>query len=107
MVPAVLLSVAIVFEVAATLALGPSERFTRLGPSIVVVGGYGIATVLLTFIVKYIPASVTYAIWSAAGTALIAVIGMTVLDEPVTAVKIVSLALVIGGIVGLNLGGAH
>ena len=49
--------------------------------------------------------SVAYAVWSAVGTAAIAVIGMAILGEPVTALKVASLALIIAGVVGLNLAG--
>ena len=48
-----------------------------------------------------------YAIWSGAGTAAIAPIGMVFIGEAVTAAKILGLLLVIAGVVVLNLGGAH
>jgi small multidrug resistance pump len=49
----------------------------------------------------------TYAIWSAVGTALVATIGMFALGESATALKLASLALIIIGVVGLNLAGSH
>ena len=48
---------------------------------------------------------VAYAIWSGLGTALIAAIGIFAFREPVTALKLFSIALIIAGVVGLNLGG--
>jgi len=62
---------------------------------------------LLTLSLKTIDVSVSYAIWSGAGTALIALIGVAVFREPLTALKLASLALIVAGVVGLNLGGAH
>jgi small multidrug resistance pump len=51
--------------------------------------------------------SVAYAIWSGVGTALIASIGVLWFKEPATAMKLISLGLIIIGVVGLNLSGAH
>jgi small multidrug resistance pump len=101
-----LLTLAIAVEVAATLALRASDGFTRLVPSIVVVAGYGTAFFLLGLVLRSIPVSVTYAVWSAVGTGTIALIGMTLLDEPAGAIRIASLALIMVGVVGLNLAGS-
>ena len=63
---------------------------------------------MLTLALKRIDVSIAYAVWSGVGTALIATIGVLWFKEPATAVKLVSLALIILGVVGLNLtGGAH
>ena len=51
--------------------------------------------------------SVAYAIWSGGGTAAITIIGMLLLNEPLTAGKALGIALVIAGVVALNLAGAH
>lgn len=102
----VLLGIAILAEVVGTLALRASNGFTRLLPTSIVVVGYGIAFLLLSLVLRTIPVSVTYAIWSAAGTAAIALVGMTFLDEPAGAVKILSLALIVVGVLGLNLTGS-
>jgi small multidrug resistance pump len=49
-----------------------------------------------------------YAVWSGMGTALIATLGVLWFKEPVTALKLISLGLIIIGVVGLNLSGvAH
>ena len=68
---------------------------------------YGLSFVGLTLALKRIDVSVAYAIWSGLGTALIAVIGVTYFHESVTPVKLGSLALIILGVIGLNLGGGH
>jgi small multidrug resistance pump len=102
---ALLLALAIVVEVAATLALRSADGFTRLLPSVGVVAGYATAFFLLGLVLRSIPVSVAYAVWSAVGTGTIALIGMTVLDEPAGAIRIVSLVLIVVGVVGLNLAG--
>ena len=103
----VLLTLAIAAEVAATVSLRYSEGFSRLMPSIVVVVGYATSFYLLSLILRELSVGTTYAIWAGAGTAAIALIGVVVLGEPVTALKVASLALIVAGVVGLNLSGAH
>jgi len=104
---AVLLTFAIVSEVAGTIALRYSEGFTKLVPSVIVVGGYGVSFWLLALVLREMSIGATYAVWSAVGTALIAAIGMFAFGEPATALKLASLGLIILGVVGLNLAGSH
>ena len=104
---ALLLSFAIVTEVAGTVALRYSEGFTKLFPSAVVVLGYGTSFWLLALVLRELSIGTTYAVWSAAGTALIAALGILAFGEPATALKLASLALIIIGVVGLNLAGSH
>jgi multidrug transporter EmrE-like cation transporter len=104
---AVLLTFAIVSEVAGTIALRYSEGFTKLVPSVIVVGGYGVSFWLLALVLREMSIGATYAVWSAVGTALIAAIGMFAFGEPATALKVASLGLIILGVVGLNLAGSH
>ena len=103
----VLLGFAIVAEVLATVALRSSDGFTRLLPSVVVVVGYAVSFWLLALVLRELSLGLTYAVWSAVGTALIAAIGVFAFGEPATALKLASLALIIMGVVGLNLAGAH
>jgi len=104
---ALLLSLAIVTEVAATVALRYSDGFTRVVPSTVTVLGYGVSFWLLALVLKQLSLGTTYAVWSAAGTALIAVVGVFAFGEPATALKVASLGLIILGVVGLNMAGSH
>jgi len=104
---ALLLSFAIVTEVAGTVALRYSDGFTKLLPSAVVVVGYGTSFWLLALVLRELSIGTTYAVWSAAGTALIAAVGMLAFGEQATALKLASLGLIILGVVGLNLAGSH
>jgi small multidrug resistance pump len=103
-----LLSLAIVSEVGATLALRMSDGFSRPMPSVVVVLGYGISFWFLALALKDIPVSLTYAIWSGVGTALVAVAGVVAFGESMNVMKLASLGVIILGVVGLSAaGGAH
>jgi small multidrug resistance pump len=102
-----LLALAIAAEVSATVSLKLSEGFSKVGPSIIVVVGYAIAFVALARVLKMgLAIGVAYAIWAAAGVALVAIIGVVFLKEPVNAAMIAGLALVIGGVVLIELGSA-
>jgi len=102
-----LLALAVVVEVAATAMLPRTEGFTDPTWTAFVLGGYAVSIWLLAEIVKTMPVSVTYAVWSGAGTALVAVVGVVALGERVDATKVVGLAAIVAGVVLLNLQSAH
>lgn len=102
-----LLGVAIAAEVGATTAMKFSEGFSRLVPSLVTVVGYVVSFVLLAQTLKTLSVGTAYAIWSGVGTAAIAVIGLLFFGEGMTVTKAAGMALIIVGVVVLNLGGAH
>jgi small multidrug resistance pump len=104
---AALLLTAIGIEVAATALLGRTEGFTHLGWSAAVVGGYAVSIWLLAIVVRTLPVSVAYAVWSGVGTAIVAVVGYWFLGEQMGWLKAASLAMIVAGAVGLNLAGAH
>ena len=102
------LILAILLEVSGTTCMKLSEGFTRLAPSILLFVFYTLSFGALTLALKKLDVSVAYAVWSGMGTALIATIGVLWFKEPVTALKLISLGLIIIGVVGLNLSGeAH
>jgi len=105
--PYLLLSAAILAEVLGTIALKFSDGFTRLWPSVATVVAYLLSFALLAQTLKSMAVGTAYAIWSAVGTALVAAIGIVFLGESATWTKMLGLALVIGGVVLLSLGGAH
>jgi small multidrug resistance pump len=100
------LAAAIASEITGTVALRQSESFSKLIPSIIVIVGYALSFILLAPTLKKLDIGLVYAVWSGVGTAAIATIGIIAFDEPANAIKFVSLALIIIGIVGLNLAGA-
>ena len=102
----ILLLIAIVTEVTATLALRAAGEGNRVAIAVAVVG-YVTSLGLLAVVVKHLDVSVAYAVWAGLGTALVALFGVAMLGEPPTALKIGSVMLIIAGVVGLNLSGAH
>ena len=96
------LSISILAEILATLSLKLSEGFTVLLPSFVVVIGYGLAFFTLSKSLVYLPLSLAYAIWSGVGTALTAVLGILLFDEPLSIGMIAGILCIIGGVVLMN-----
>ena len=96
------LSISIVAEILATLSLKLAEGFTVLLPSIVVVIGYGLAFYMLSKTLIYLHLSLAYAIWSGVGTALTAILGIVVFDEPLSIGLIMGILCVIGGVALMN-----
>ena len=103
MSPWLTLGAAIVAEVIATSALKASAGFTRLGPSAVVVVGYGIAFWLLSLTLRSVPVGVAYAIWSGLGTVLIAVVGWLAFGQRLDAWAMVGMGLIVAGVLVMNL----
>lgn len=102
-----LLAGAIAAEVAATTAMKYSEGFSRIGPSLLTLFGYVLSFGLLAQTLKTVSVGTAYAIWAGVGTAAIATIGIVFLGEGMTVAKATGIALIIIGVVVLNLGGAH
>lgn len=98
---------AIAAEVAGTTAMKYSEGFSRVGPSVLTALGYLISFALLAQTLKTLNVGTAYAIWSGIGTAAIATIGVAFMGEGMNLVKAAGIALIILGVVVLNLGGAH
>ncbi len=105
MIEWILLLLAILFEVSGTASMKMSEGFSRIWWGVAMVVFYIVSFAMLTLALKKIDVSVAYAIWSGVGTALIAIIGVYYFKEPLTAIKLASITLIIAGVVGLNLGG--
>ncbi|MBM4447375.1 MAG: multidrug efflux SMR transporter [Chloroflexi bacterium] len=95
------LSIAIILEVCGTTCMKLSQGFSRLLPSILIFVFYGLSFTAFTFALKYIDLSLSYAVWAGLGVLLIGVIGVLYFKEPITALKITSMVLIVAGVVGL------
>ena len=97
------LMLAIVAEVAGTTSIKLSEGFTRLLPSVAIFVFYGLSLGMLSLALKEVDLSFAYALWSGIGIALIATVGILWFREPMGALKMVSLGLIVIGVAGLHL----
>lgn len=101
------LALAISLEVAGTTCMKLSEGFTRLIPSILIFVFYAGAFACLTLALKRLDVGLAYAVWAGIGTVAIAIIGVLFFQEPVTAVRVLCIALIVAGVVGLSLDAKH
>jgi small multidrug resistance pump len=97
------LALAIIAETIGTTALQASEQFSKLGPSVLVLLGYGISFYLLALTLKVMPVGIVYAIWSGLGIVLIAGIGKLVFDQNLDLPAIIGIGLVLTGILVMQL----
>jgi small multidrug resistance pump len=98
-----LLAAAIVAEVIATSALARTDGFTQPLPSLVAVIGYCLAFYLLSLVTRTVPVGIVYAVWSGAGIVLVAVAGWLLFGQKLDFAAIVGLAMVIAGVLVINL----
>ena len=92
------LFIAILAEVIATSALKSAEGFTKLGPSLLVVIGYGAAFYLLSLVLRHMTVGVAYAIWSGVGIVLVALVGFVVFREVPDTPAIIGMGMIITGV---------
>lgn len=97
-----LLCLAILAEVIATSALKASDSFTKLGPSIVLVIGYGVAFYLLSVVMRSMPTGLTYAIWAGLGVVLISLYGYFFANEKLDVAACIGMSLIVAGVVVIN-----
>lgn len=101
-----LLAVAIAAEIVATTLLKMSAGFTKPLATIGTVLGYGVAFYTLSLVLRHVPLSMAYAIWSAGGTVAIALIGVVLFSEKLTLWQTAGILLAVAGVAMINLGAA-
>ena len=99
----ILLGVAGALEVTFATALKYADGFTKLIPSLVFFAAYAGSAWFLSQAVKTIPLGTAYAVWTGIGAVGTALVGIALFGEPATALRLLFLALILGGIVGLKL----
>ncbi|MFN6558717.1 MAG: DMT family transporter [Nostoc sp. ChiSLP01] len=93
---------AILFEVSGTTCMKLSEGFTKIVPSVLIFVFYGFCFTFLTLALKKLEISIAYSVWAGLGTILVAMIGMIWFRESATLTKLISVALIIIGVIGIN-----
>lgn len=98
-----ILLIAGLFEVAWAIGLKYTEGFTRLWPSLGTVLAMIMSLWLLGIAMKSLPVGTAYSVWVGIGAVGTVVLGIVLLKEPANAARLISVALIIAGIVGLKL----
>ncbi len=103
----VLLIIAGVLEAGWAVGLKYTQGFTRPVPSILTILGIVASMYLLAVAAKTLPIGTAYAVWVGIGTFGAIVLGMTLLGEPATPMRLFFLALLLIAIIGLKVSAAH
>jgi len=102
------LLLAIVSEVVATTALKSSDGFSRLTPSVIVVVGYCLAFLSLSYSLRGMPVGIAYATWAGLGTVCVTLLGWWIHEEVLGLPVVGGILLIVLGVGLINLhGSAH
>lgn len=91
------------FEIGWAIGLKYTDGFSRPLPTILTVVSMIISLGLLGLALKTLPVGTAYAVWTGIGTVGTALLGIFLLGEPATAIRLACIALIVSGIVGLKL----
>lgn len=103
MVSWIVLVVSGVLEAVWATALGKSEGFSKLSPSVVLVVALVASMAGLAYALRDLPVGTAYAVWVGIGAVLTVVYAMATGDEPASLLKAAFLVMIMGGVVGLKL----
>ena len=91
------------FEVGWAIGLKYTEGFTRPWPTAWTVLAMVISLWLLGIAMQSLPVGTAYSVWVSVGAVGTVILGIVLLGEPISAARILSVALIVAGIVGLKL----
>ncbi|MCD9047001.1 MULTISPECIES: quaternary ammonium compound efflux SMR transporter SugE [unclassified Luteimonas] len=91
------------FEVVWAVGLKYTEGFTRLWPTVGTLAAMAISFGLLAQAMKALPLGTAYAVWVGIGAVGTALVGITLLGEPANPGRLISIALIVAGVIGLKL----
>ncbi|MCP1852550.1 MULTISPECIES: quaternary ammonium compound efflux SMR transporter SugE [Bradyrhizobium] len=92
-------------EIGWAIGLKYTEGFARLVPSVLTLAAMAGSVILLGLALKTLPIGTAYAVWTGIGAVGTAALGIILLGEPATAMRLASIGLIVAGIVGLKLVG--
>jgi quaternary ammonium compound-resistance protein SugE len=98
-----LLVIAGLLEIVWAIGLKYTDGFTRLWPSIGTVAAMAASMVLLGIALRTLPAGTGYAVWVGIGAVGTAILGIVLLGESASLPRLLSIALIVAGIIGLKL----
>jgi quaternary ammonium compound-resistance protein SugE len=91
------------FEVGWAMGLKYSQGFTKILPSAITVAGMVASFYFLSLSLKSLPLGNAYAIWTGIGTVGTVVLGIILFKEPINVMRMICIALIVVGIVGLKM----
>jgi quaternary ammonium compound-resistance protein SugE len=97
------LLIAGLLEVGWAIGLKYTDGFTRLVPSILTIVSMAASLLFLGLALKTLPVGTAYAVWTGIGAVGVAILGIILFAEPANALRLGSIALIVGGIIGLKL----
>jgi quaternary ammonium compound-resistance protein SugE len=98
-----ILIIAGLFEMAWAIGLKYSDGFSKLWPSVFTVVAMIVSVFLLGYAMKSLPVGTAYAVWVGVGAVGTVILGIVLMDDPVSAWCLLSISLIIAGIIGLKL----
>jgi len=98
-----MLFVAGLLEIGWAIGLKYTDGFTRLTPSVLTIVSMIASVALLGLALKTLPVGTAYAVWTGIGTVGTALLGIALLGEPATVLRLICIGLIVAGIVGLKL----
>lgn len=99
----VILVLAGLFEVGWAIGLKYTEGFTRLWPTVWTIASMAVSVGLLGVAMKDLPVGTAYSIWVGVGSVGTVILGIILFGEPVNLTRVLSIALIVAGIIGLKL----
>lgn len=97
--PWILLFIAGLFEVVWAFALKESQGFTKLWPSVVTIVGMLVSFWFLAMAMRHLPLGTAYAIWTGIGAFGAFLVGIFVLGEPATVMRVLAAGLIVSGLI--------
>jgi quaternary ammonium compound-resistance protein SugE len=98
-----MLFVAGLLEIGWAIGLKYTDGFTRLTPSILTIASMIGSVILLGLSLKSLQVGTAYAVWTGIGTVGTALLGIALLGEPATAIRLACIGLIVAGIAGLKI----
>jgi quaternary ammonium compound-resistance protein SugE len=98
-----LLGFAGLLEIAFAFAMKTSDGFTRLIPALITVATGLSSVVLLSFSLRTLPVGTGYAVWTGIGAAGTAIVGIALLGDSAAPIRLLCIALILAGVIGLKL----
>jgi quaternary ammonium compound-resistance protein SugE len=91
------------FEICFAIGLKYTQGFTRLWPSVATVAAAGVSLWLLTQALRTIPIGTAYAMWTGIGALGVASLGIALFGESASPARLLCIAAIVGGVIGLKL----